>query len=363
VKKISKTFKNNFVSKFFSVISLITGSLLSLNSVFYPNLTVKYFKINSLTILLIFFVISLLLLLFTKIKPISEKLSRINNKIFLPFLLTTNALFIFLEKTQYPNYVLKHFHIFPFSFIYILILSLMIFYISKFRFRESMEKNAKILFLIIFSVFCYLWIDHNNFFVWITGEDSVLEYLQFMFYLFSGFISYKIFLLLKKKKRFFSLLFLIFSIVLFFISLEEISYGQRIFGFTTPEQIKEINLQEETNIHNIFGYEINQIAYIIIGFYGLFSRRIVTKFFPKKGKDLIIFTPPIYLSWYFLLVFLVYYDRNFLNLNYDMVINNVFRKYAIWQWLEVSELYLAMAFFIYTLSTHKNLIGTGKDKI
>lgn len=119
MKKINKTFKNNFVSKFFSAISLIAGSLLSLNSVFYPTLTIKYFKINSLTILLIFFVISLCLLLFTNIKPISEILSRINNKIFLPFLLTTNALFILLEKTQYPNYVLKHFHIFPFSFIYI----------------------------------------------------------------------------------------------------------------------------------------------------------------------------------------------------------------------------------------------------
>lgn len=149
--------------------------------------------------------------------------------------------------------------------------------------------------------------------------------------------------------------------MLFFISLEEISYGQRIFGFTTPKQIKEINLQEETNIHNILGYEINQIAYILIGFYGLFSRQIVTNFFPKKGKGLIIFTPPKYLSWYFFLVFLVYYDRNFLNLNYDIVSNNVFRKYAIWQWLEVSELYLAIAFFIYTLSIY-NDFGKAREK-
>ena len=32
---------------------------------------------------------------------------------------------------------------------------------------------------------------------------------------------------------------------------EEISWGQRIFGFATPETLEKINKQDETNIHNI----------------------------------------------------------------------------------------------------------------
>ncbi len=38
---------------------------------------------------------------------------------------------------------------------------------------------------------------------------------------------------------------------------EEISWGQRIFGFDTPESIKELNYQEEFTIHNLqFIYDI-----------------------------------------------------------------------------------------------------------
>jgi len=34
--------------------------------------------------------------------------------------------------------------------------------------------------------------------------------------------------------------------------MEEISWGQRIFGWETPVAWKKLNLQNETNIHNLF---------------------------------------------------------------------------------------------------------------
>lgn len=37
---------------------------------------------------------------------------------------------------------------------------------------------------------------------------------------------------------------------------EEISWGQRIFGFETSERMKEINLQQETNLHNLMPVEL-----------------------------------------------------------------------------------------------------------
>jgi hypothetical protein len=37
---------------------------------------------------------------------------------------------------------------------------------------------------------------------------------------------------------------------------EEISWGQRLFGFETPETMKSINLQRETNLHNLMPGEL-----------------------------------------------------------------------------------------------------------
>lgn len=45
--------------------------------------------------------------------------------------------------------------------------------------------------------------------------------------------------------------FYFFTILFVFACGEEISWGQRIFNFSTPESIKEINLQEEFNLHNM----------------------------------------------------------------------------------------------------------------
>jgi hypothetical protein len=44
----------------------------------------------------------------------------------------------------------------------------------------------------------------------------------------------------------------ILSILSMFFLMEEISWGQRIFSWNTPEAIKAINHQQETNLHNIF---------------------------------------------------------------------------------------------------------------
>lgn len=40
-------------------------------------------------------------------------------------------------------------------------------------------------------------------------------------------------------------------LVLFLVGMEEISWGQRIFGFATPESLAEMNWQSEFNFHNV----------------------------------------------------------------------------------------------------------------
>jgi hypothetical protein len=48
------------------------------------------------------------------------------------------------------------------------------------------------------------------------------------------------------------LLFVLAALGFFVIGMEEISWGQRIFGWSTPEAVKDTNVQDETNLHNIF---------------------------------------------------------------------------------------------------------------
>jgi hypothetical protein len=47
---------------------------------------------------------------------------------------------------------------------------------------------------------------------------------------------------------------LLLGIVFFFGAAEEISWGQQIFHFETPESIKTVNVQEEFNIHNLYTF-------------------------------------------------------------------------------------------------------------
>lgn len=84
---------------------------------------------------------------------------------------------------------------------------------------------------------------------------------------------------------------------------DEISWGQRIIGFATPEQIVDRNVQGEVTFHNLdIVSTLMWQAYFIVGVYGSFawlSKPSLKKHFPtvKKGIDLVV--PPWYTSLYF----------------------------------------------------------------
>jgi hypothetical protein len=54
-----------------------------------------------------------------------------------------------------------------------------------------------------------------------------------------------------KGKTFRTTWFLVLAMFAFVAFGEEISWGQHIFGFSTPESFQEINKQKETNLHNL----------------------------------------------------------------------------------------------------------------
>lgn len=85
-------------------------------------------------------------------------------------------------------------------------------------------------------------------------EDALIEYMQALLFLFGACLWGFAFFMTSKVKghalrlRLFYILFM--GMFLFFF-LEELSYGQRLFGFSTPEGLEEVNMQGETTVHNI----------------------------------------------------------------------------------------------------------------
>ncbi|MFD2516188.1 hypothetical protein ACFSRY_20120 [Pontibacter locisalis] len=107
-------------------------------------------------------------------------------------------------------------------------------------------------------VFSYL---STDLYYYYTAEDSYIEY-------FTAFILLATSLLcfyrasatgIKLPKLFFYA-----AAVIFFLGFgEEMSWGQRTFGYETPDDLKEINAQKEFNLHNIHlaGINLNKLIF------------------------------------------------------------------------------------------------------
>ena len=81
-------------------------------------------------------------------------------------------------------------------------------------------------------------------------EDGPLEWLQFSEYFISSIFGIFIYFKNKTKNTINSFIWLIFSVFCFIVAAEEISWGERITGFSI-NSLTEISIQSETNLHNL----------------------------------------------------------------------------------------------------------------
>lgn len=120
----------------------------------------------------------------------------------------------------------------------------------------NMKKHALALLLIPVLYFpCYI---SNDLLLNLTKEDGLYENAGAVLLLLT---SIGFFILAIHPKYFVNntnttkyperKYFLVLALMLFVAFGEEISWGQRIFNFETPEAIKAINIQKEFNIHNL----------------------------------------------------------------------------------------------------------------
>lgn len=166
-------------------------------------------------------------------------------------------------------------------------------------------------FVLLFSYLFYNIANSDTVILW-GKEDSFFEWLTALFY----FISFVLLLLTFKKNR--NIFLVLLGMVMLFGTGEEISWGQRIFGFATPEEINKLNVQHEFNIHNlvIFNgkymngelktglsrfFEIDMLFKIFTIFFGLVLPFCVYhfKFIASLTKKFKIPVPPISIGIFF----------------------------------------------------------------
>ena len=128
-------------------------------------------------------------------------------------------------------------------------------------------------------------------------EDGLVEYGTAVFLL--AISLYSLFKFIKHRKQhalLWSVGTLGFFLLFFFGAGEEISWGQRLIGFETPDSLKEINRQDEVTLHNIrvgdldinkliFSQLLTAILIIYFVFYPFLYRKVewINKLTNKLG--------------------------------------------------------------------------------
>ncbi|MBI5031577.1 MAG: hypothetical protein HZB51_13700 [Chloroflexi bacterium] len=188
----------------------------------------------------------------------------------------------------------------------------------------------------------------------LSDEDRVAENLQVLFYAFALVLCVIITRRLwKAGRKGIALLYLAVSLGLVFLIGEELSWGQRIFGWVTPATFQAVNKQEETNIHNIRGVGAAfKWIQLLVGAYGAILPLVVLKSTRlARYRDLLSWVVPHYtLLPYFLPMFVWKVFRNltevpdrfyFVVEQYNEIIELILAigmlLFMVYQWRAISE--------------------------
>lgn len=144
-----------------------------------------------------------------------------------------------------------------------------------------------LVFLILIGIYvCYIAVTNVDKYYWMIHEDNPIETASWICWAIAVlvFLSSIIRYIIKGQANPITLLLYgglaLFS---FLCCGEEISWGQRMFHVATPELLKEINIQGETNLHNIGSISIFSNAFFLITIvFFLVVPYIYSKYFSQK---------------------------------------------------------------------------------
>lgn len=138
---------------------------------------------------------------------------------------------------------------------------------------------------------------HSDVFRFFTAEDSVLEWLQVGGYAAAAAAAVGVAMRLRSRgSSLAALAFGAFAAGCLFIAGEEIAWGQRLFGFGTPERLAEINEQGEVTVHNIdTAQQLFSRFVLVAGLYGAATPWLL-RLRGRPAGPAALFVPPLAVS-------------------------------------------------------------------
>jgi hypothetical protein len=155
-----------------------------------------------------------------------------------------------------------------------------------------------------------LTVPHPRLYHFLVDEDHVFEWSQFLA-IVTASIAFALTArrTLQLGRRGLAVLFLLVAVGAFVVAGEEISWGQRIFGFLTPDALKDVNHQGEANVHNISTLQpVFNLGELFVGLYGfavplLWANHTVRNVLLDRLRPDPLLIPPLCLGTLFFLPF------------------------------------------------------------
>lgn len=190
---------------------------------------------------------------------------------------------------------------------------------------------------------------------WLTREDGFAENMQVVFYSLSFVLSLVLAHRLRgTQTRWIAPLYLYLAAGFFFLVGEELSWGQRILGWSTPESLQAINKQRETNLHNIYGVGSTfKWIQLLVGAYGALLPVVVARWRALAPWRL----PLSFLVPHFTLI--PYFGCMFIWKLFRTLIETPRRfNFVVKEYNEVIELILSIGFFLFLIYQKRRLNGS-----
>ena len=182
------------------------------------------------------------------------------------------------------------------------------------------------------------------------SEGSLFEWFGFLFLFFSSFLLLKSSAnnLGKPQKN----ILKIGSLIMFVWSMEEMSWGQMLFNWVPPKMINEINMQNETNIHNLRYIHDKSWLILLVIFSIFFIFSIIGSYLRSRGEIKIgsiadIIFPIGCTSSYFFFAALIY-------LGVVLLKSGIFVPILHTREQEIGELLFSLGFFIHSTNIYLN---------
>lgn len=121
-----------------------------------------------------------------------------------------------------------------------------------------MKARARLTILILFAFVAMIAIYWTVYAIsppfhqrWFRGEDRTVEWITFAGFSIASLVTASVFRFRAGMDKWSRLYIAGLALFFFVCAGEEISWGQRVFGFATPVEVKKDNEQGEFNFHNM----------------------------------------------------------------------------------------------------------------